>query len=71
MIMNPLEAEIIGYARIVESRELAARLRLLRMVEDGQRTHTPRHAYKAMLQRFVAAVLESPRRAFHVVSRGC
>ena len=68
---SPLETEIIGYARAAEYHDLTARLRMLRMVEDGQRTRTPRHAYKAMLQRFAAAMLERPRRAFHTnASRG-
>ena len=68
---GPLETEIIGYARIAEYHDLTARLRVLRRVEDGQHTRNPRHDYRAMLQRFVAAVLERPRRAFHAnVSRG-
>lgn len=68
--MNFFEAEIIGGARIAEARALAARLHMLRMVEDRQRTRKPRHDCTAMLQRFIAAVLERPRRAFHIVSRG-
>ena len=68
---SPLETETIGYARVAEYYDLTARLRMLRMVEDGQRTRNPRHDYTAMLQRFVAAVLERQRRAFHTnVSRG-
>jgi len=60
---GPLEFQIIGYARTAEYHDLTARLRKLRMAEDGQRARRLCPIHIEVVRRFVVAVLLKWRRA--------